>query len=115
MLAPIREVMQRLISLATSQKTTIADLSTQVLSLAQDKASLAAQLAAELANNPAEQAAIATAQETARVAAAAAETARQNLETFQAQAATEVEDLRAEITELLDQLAEAAGGTGNPA
>jgi hypothetical protein len=113
MLAPVREVLLRLISLATSQKATIADLSTQNVTLAQDKASLASQLAIELANNPAEQSAILAAQESARVAQTEANTAVQSLQEFQSQAAAEVEGLRSEITALLDQLAEAAGG--NPA
>lgn len=113
MLAPIREVMMRLIGLAANQKTTIADLSAQNLTLTQDKAALASQLAIELANNPAEQSAIAAAQEAARVAQTDVETSRAALEAFQTQAATEVETLRTEITQLLDQLAQAANG--NPA
>jgi hypothetical protein len=110
MLAPIREVMTRLISLATSQKNTIATLSTQNAALAQDKATLATQLATELANNPAEQSAILMAQEAARVAQAEAVTAQQSLQEFQSAAAAEVEELRSEITALLDQLANAASG-----
>lgn len=107
-LAPIREVMMRLIGLATNQKATIADLSTQNLALTQDKAALASQLAIELSNNPAEQSRINAAEEAARVAQSEVETSRAALESFQTQAATEVEALRIEITQLLDQLAEAA-------
>jgi hypothetical protein len=110
MLAPVREVLTRLVSLATSQKTTIANLSSEKVSLIQEKAALASQLAIELANNPAEQSAILAAQEAATVAQSEASAAVQSLQEFQAQASAEVEGLRAEITALLDQLADAAGG-----
>lgn len=110
MLAPVREVLNRLITLATTQKATIATLSGEKLTLIQEKATLAAQLATELANNPAEQAAILAAQQAAMVAQDEATAAAIALQEFQTQAANEVEGLRSEISDLLDQLAAAASG-----
>jgi hypothetical protein len=66
-----------------------------------------------LANNPAEQAQIVAAQEQARLASDDAAAARSELTAFQSAAEAEVEQLRSEITALLDQLADAASGGGD--